>query len=236
MTEDDVALANALADAAGAAIRPFFRRRFTVEIKADASPVTEVDRAAEAAIRAILAERRPDDGVIGEEYGADRLDAPRTWVIDPIDGTRAFLAGRPLFGTLIALLEEDRPVLGVIDQPIAGERWLGAAGRPTTLNGAPATTRACAAPRHHRTQLLRRRGRPRVRAVAPANARHLVGRRLPQLRVARLGTPRSGGGGRAQAPRLRRAGAGRRGRGRAHGRLAGPLPRSRQRWPRRRRG
>lgn len=145
MTGDDVALVGRLADAAGAAIRPFYRRRFAVERKADASPVTEVDRAAEQAIRAILGRARPADGVIGEEYGADRPDAARVWVIDPIDGTRAFLAGRPLFGTLIALMEEGRPVLGVIDQPILGDRWLGAVDRPTTLNGAPAAPRACAA-------------------------------------------------------------------------------------------
>ena len=144
MTEGDIALIGRLADAAGAVIRPWFRRPFHVERKADASPVTEVDRAAEQAIRAILAEERPVDGVVGEEYGADRPDADRLWVIDPIDGTRAFLAGRPLFGTLIALLEEGRPVLGVIDQPIARDRWLGAAGRATTLNGVPARTRACA--------------------------------------------------------------------------------------------
>ena len=143
MTDDDIALAGRLADAAGEAIRPFFRARFTVETKADHSPVTEVDRAAEATIRAILSRERPDDGVIGEEYGADRPDAARVWVIDPIDGTRAFLAGRPLFGTLIALLEDGRPVLGVIDQPIARDRWLGARGHPTTLNGADAQTRAC---------------------------------------------------------------------------------------------
>jgi histidinol phosphatase-like enzyme (inositol monophosphatase family) len=145
MTDDDIALAGTLADAAGDAIRPFYRARFTIETKADLSPVTQADRAAERAIRALLAQHRPDDGVIGEEYGADRPDAPHVWVIDPIDGTRAFLAGRPLFGTLIALLEENRPVLGVIDQPIARDRWLGAQGRPTTLNEAPARTRACAA-------------------------------------------------------------------------------------------
>jgi len=144
MTDADILLAHRLADAAGAAIRPFFRRPFHIEWKSDASPVTEVDRAAEAAIRAILAAERPDDGVVGEEYGADRPDADRLWVIDPIDGTRAFLAGRPLFGTLIALLEAGRPVLGVIDQPIAGDRWLGAAGYQTTLNGAAAVTRPCA--------------------------------------------------------------------------------------------
>jgi inositol-phosphate phosphatase/L-galactose 1-phosphate phosphatase/histidinol-phosphatase len=138
---DDIELAHALADAAGAAIRPFFRAPFEAETKADASPVTEADRAAERAIRALLAEHRPDDGVIGEEYGADRGDAERVWVLDPIDGTRAFVGGRPTFGTLIALLEGDRPVLGVIDQPIARERWIGAAGRPTLFNGAPARSR-----------------------------------------------------------------------------------------------
>jgi len=143
MTQDDIRLANRLADAAGDAIRPFFRRRFDVETKADRSPVTEVDRAAENAVRAILTQERAADGVVGEEYGADRPDAARVWVIDPIDGTRAFMAGRPLFGTLIALLEEGRPVLGVIDQPIARDRWIGAAGQRTTLNDRPATTRTC---------------------------------------------------------------------------------------------
>jgi inositol-phosphate phosphatase/L-galactose 1-phosphate phosphatase/histidinol-phosphatase len=144
MTDDDIRLIERLADAAGDAIRPFFRARFTIETKPDDSPVTQADRAAEAAIRAVLDVERPQDGILGEEYGVSREDAARIWVIDPIDGTRAFLAGRPLFGTLIALLEEDRPVLGVIDQPIARERWLGASGHETTFNGAPAATRACA--------------------------------------------------------------------------------------------
>jgi histidinol phosphatase-like enzyme (inositol monophosphatase family) len=145
MTDADIALAERLADAAAAEIRPHFRRLAAVETKADASPVTVADRAAEAAIRAILAAERPADGVIGEEYGEDRPDAPRVWVIDPIDGTRAFVTGRPLFGTLIALLEDGVPVIGVLDQCIGGDRWLGAAGRPTTLGGVPAATRPCAA-------------------------------------------------------------------------------------------
>jgi histidinol phosphatase-like enzyme (inositol monophosphatase family) len=144
MTESDLLLAARLADAAGAAIRPFFRKRFAMEAKADLSPVTEADRAAEAAMRAILATERPDDGVIGEEYGRDRADAERVWVLDPIDGTRSFVAGRPIFGTLVALIEAGVPKLGIIDQPIAGERWVGAAGRTTTLNGAIVTTRSCA--------------------------------------------------------------------------------------------
>jgi inositol-phosphate phosphatase/L-galactose 1-phosphate phosphatase/histidinol-phosphatase len=143
MTESDLTLAARLADAAGAAIRPFFRKRFAMETKADLSPVTEADRAAEAAMRAILAAERPEDGVIGEEYGQDRPDADRVWVLDPIDGTRSFVAGRPIFGTLVALLEAKTPVLGIIDQPIAGERWVGAVGAVTTLNGVAVTTRSC---------------------------------------------------------------------------------------------
>jgi inositol-phosphate phosphatase/L-galactose 1-phosphate phosphatase/histidinol-phosphatase len=143
MTPDDIRLATALADAAGAAIRPFFRHIFKLEDKADASPVTEADRAAEAAMRAILEVERPDDGIIGEEYGTVRESASRQWVLDPIDGTTSFIAGRPIFGTLIALMEEGWPVLGIIDQPIAAERWLGAAGRPTMFNGQRAKTRVC---------------------------------------------------------------------------------------------
>jgi len=142
MNDDDIILAGRLADAAGEAIRPFFRARFERETKADASPVTEADRAAEAAMRMIINAERPHDGIIGEEYGNEREDAARIWVLDPIDGTRSFIAGRPIFGTLVALVEEGRPVLGVIDQPIARDRWVGARGR-TLFNGAPATTRAC---------------------------------------------------------------------------------------------
>ena len=145
----DIALAHRLADAAGAAIRPHFRALAAIETKADASPVTIADRAAEAAMRAILAAERSDDGIIGEEYGEDRPDAARVWVLDPIDGTRSFIAGRPLFGTLIALLADGVPVLGVIDQCIARDRWLGAAGQATTLNGIAVTTRTRTMGRAH---------------------------------------------------------------------------------------
>lgn len=143
-SDSDLALAGRLADAAGAAIRPYFRSEFGLEIKADASPVTLADRAAEAAIRAILDAERPGDGIIGEEYGTVREGASRQWVLDPIDGTRSFVGGRPIFGTLIALIEDGVPVLGVIDQPITRERWIGAKGRPTSFNGDPARTRNCA--------------------------------------------------------------------------------------------
>ena len=143
MTNEDIILANRLAEAAGEAILPFFRARFERETKADKSPVTEADRASEAAMRKILNVERPADGIIGEEYGNEREDAARVWVLDPIDGTRAFVAGRPLFGTLIALVEELQPVLGVIDQPIIGDRWVGARGQLTQFNGVPARTRRC---------------------------------------------------------------------------------------------
>ena len=142
---ETIILAERLADAAGAAIRPYFRSGLAIETKGDLSPVTAADRASEAAMREILEAERPDDGIIGEEYGRVREDARYVWVLDPIDGTRAFIAGRPLFGTLIALLDEGRPILGVIDQPIIGDRWVGAAHRPTLFTGLPAQTRACAA-------------------------------------------------------------------------------------------
>lgn len=145
MKSSDIALANRLADAAGAAIRGFWRGEIGVAAKADASPVTLADRAAEEAMRRILAAEAPRDGIIGEELGSERADASRVWVLDPIDGTVSFAAGRPIFGSLIALLQDGWPVLGVIDQPIARERWVGAVGQATTFNGAPAATRPCRA-------------------------------------------------------------------------------------------
>ena len=141
----DLALANRLADAAGAAIRPLFRAAFAHETKADASPVTDADRAAEAVMRRILDAEAPRDGIIGEEFGSERPGAARQWVLDPIDGTVSFMAGRPIFGTLIALLVDGWPVLGIIDQPVSGERWVGAVGQPTLLSGKPARTRTCRA-------------------------------------------------------------------------------------------
>jgi inositol-phosphate phosphatase / L-galactose 1-phosphate phosphatase / histidinol-phosphatase len=87
----------------------------------------------------------PGDGVVGEEYGTKEGITGRTWVLDPIDGTRSFTVGRAIFGTLIALVEDGWPLMGVIDQPIARERWVGAAGRGTTFNGAPVRTRTCPA-------------------------------------------------------------------------------------------
>lgn len=145
MTDADIALAHRLADAARGEIRPLFRSGVESEAKADASPVTIADRNAEAAMRRILSAEVPQDGVHGEEFGVSEGRSGRTWVLDPVDGTSSFLAGRATFGTLIALLVDGFPVLGLIDQPILGERWIGAMGRPTIFNGAPARTRPCAA-------------------------------------------------------------------------------------------
>jgi inositol-phosphate phosphatase / L-galactose 1-phosphate phosphatase / histidinol-phosphatase len=139
-----VALAGELADASGAVIRRWFRQKIAVDDKPDTSPVTIADREAEAVIRERIEARFPGHGIIGEEHGRVRTDAEFVWVLDPIDGTKSFISGIPLFGTLIALMRAGRPVLGIIDQPISRERWLGAAGLPSTLNGNPIGVRACA--------------------------------------------------------------------------------------------
>jgi inositol-phosphate phosphatase / L-galactose 1-phosphate phosphatase / histidinol-phosphatase len=144
VTAAHLALAEALADAAGAVISGYFRRKLAVDDKSDGSPVTTADREAEAAMRRLIEARFPDHGILGEEQGSVRTEAEHLWVLDPIDGTKSFICGIPLFGTLIALLHRGRPVLGVIDQPILGERWLGSTGRPTIFNGAPVQTRPCA--------------------------------------------------------------------------------------------
>ena len=139
----DIALAHRLADAARAAILPHYRSGLTSERKEDASPVTLADRAAEEAMRRILKAECPRDAIHGEEFGAETGSSGRTWVLDPIDGTASFLIGRPIFGTLIALVVDGWPVLGVIDQPVLDERWIGVTGQPTLLNGQPVRTRPC---------------------------------------------------------------------------------------------
>ena len=139
-----LALAIDLADAAGEAIRPYFRGPIAVDDKPDRSPVTIADRAAEAAMRQLIAQRFPAHGILGEEFGREREEADFVWVLDPIDGTKSFISGVPLFGTLIALAHHGSPILGIIDQPISRERWIGVSGHPTTLNGTPIRCRPCA--------------------------------------------------------------------------------------------
>lgn len=131
-TEDIVETAHAMADAARAAVIPHFRARGLLAENKDADgfdPVTEADRAAERAMRTVLSQRRPGDGILGEEFGAQAGQSGLTWVLDPIDGTRAFLSGAPTWGVLIAVSDEDGPVYGLIDQPYIGERFEGGLGR-----------------------------------------------------------------------------------------------------------
>jgi len=142
-----VAVANQLADVAAKVTVPYFRTRVDVEVKADSSPVTIADKQAEEAMRQVLEDLLPDHAIFGEEAGVSfgaGQGSRYCWVIDPIDGTKSFITGKPLFGTLIALLCDGLPVVGIIDQPILKERWVGVEGRPTLLNGAPISTRPCA--------------------------------------------------------------------------------------------
>ena len=124
--------AQVMADAARKAILPHFR---ALTLTADTKetdrydPVTEADRAAERAMRAVLADLRPHDAILGEEYGAKEGTSGLTWVLDPIDGTRGFVSGSPTWGVLIALSDETGPIYGMIDQPYIGERFVGMAGR-----------------------------------------------------------------------------------------------------------
>jgi len=142
-------VAEEMADAAAARCLPLFRspELRTENKSADGfDPVTTADRAAEAAMRAILARRRPQDGVLGEEFGPTPGTSGLTWVIDPIDGTRAFLSGVPSWGVLIGLDAGEGPVLGLVDQPFTRERFMGGLGRATLRNNMfehPLETRAC---------------------------------------------------------------------------------------------
>ena len=140
---DLVEFAHRLADAAGDIVRPAARSRHVAHRKADASPVTEIDRAVEMRLREMIATRYPGHGVIGEEFGDDRVEAEHVWVLDPVDGTKAFMAGLPVYGTLIGLAQGGRPALGIIDQPVMRERWIGISGDGTWYNGERVYVDAC---------------------------------------------------------------------------------------------
>ena len=134
-------LAGRLADAARPVVLEKFRSGISHEAKGDESPVTEADRAAEALMRQMINAERPSDGIFGEEYGVERPDADVVWILDPIDGTKSFVTGKPVFSTLIGIVHQNRAIAGVMDIPGLGERWAGGEGLPTTLNGAPIETR-----------------------------------------------------------------------------------------------
>lgn len=132
-----------LAERSGDLIRPYFGAdavTLGLELKADETIVTRADREAEALMREMIGARFPEHGILGEEYGEERPDAEFVWVLDPIDGTISFASASPLFGTLIALVHEGRPVLGAIHQPVLRQLLLGD-GTTTTLNGAPVRVR-----------------------------------------------------------------------------------------------
>lgn len=135
--EELAAFAARLAEAARAETLPRFRAGAAVESKSDAGfdPVTEADRQAERALRRLIEAAYPDHGVLGEEFGAERTDAEWRWVLDPVDGTRAFVCGVASWATLIGLERNRRAVLGVIDQPFTDECWTGYDGRTVYRRG-----------------------------------------------------------------------------------------------------
>jgi histidinol-phosphatase len=127
--DDDLSLALALADAADeVTMARFLAQDLAVETKPDATPVTDADRDVERAVRALLGQRRPRDAVVGEEYGTSG-EGPRHWVIDPVDGTKNFVRGVPVWATLIALMEADEVYVGVVSAPALGRRWWASRGQ-----------------------------------------------------------------------------------------------------------
>ena len=136
-------MAERLADAAGAVIAPYFRSKIAIDQKADDSPVTVADREARAGDAGADRGAYPDHGIEGEEFDGVRLDAEYVWHLDPIDGTKSFITGRPLFGTLVSVAHRGRPVVGVIDHCMLDERWTGVAGMTSRWNGDDIAVRSC---------------------------------------------------------------------------------------------
>lgn len=172
--------AAALARRAGARAMESFRKPLEVEVKGDESPVTAADRAAEQLMRDAIAERFPEHGILGEEYGRDGMDADCVWVVDPIDGTRSFITGWPIWGTLLALACGGRPEIGIIEMPALGERWIAAHGVGTLFEDTAgrrqrAAVSGCtdlAQARFYTTSLLFFDGPVRARVETIANAVH----------------------------------------------------------------
>lgn len=146
VSDDLIEFANDLADAARLVITRHYRSNLAVSHKQSdmprGQPVTDADRDAEQAMRGMIEAHYPDHGIVGEEHGTTNANAEWQWVLDPIDGTRAFIAGLPMFGTLIGLTHGGEPVLGIIDQPVLGERFIGHGGG-ATFNNTPMATGAC---------------------------------------------------------------------------------------------
>lgn len=142
--QETIGFLDELADISGSVIRNYYRKGFALEAKSKGDPVTEADKKTEEALRKHITEKYPDDGIQGEEFGITKGTSGRVWVIDPIDGTRAFTVGRATFTTVIGLCENGVPIAGLLDQPVIGDRWIGAKNNPTFFNGKPVSTRDCA--------------------------------------------------------------------------------------------
>ncbi len=138
-----MSFAHTLANASRALVLDCLAVPVSFATKGDLSPVTVVDQQVEQCLRGLIAERYPQHGILGEEYDSQNLDAEYVWVLDPIDGTKAFITGMPVFGTLISLTRAGHPCIGIIDHPVTGERWAGVEGSPSTYNGQPVRCRPC---------------------------------------------------------------------------------------------
>ena len=128
---------NRLADAAGDVALKYFRQVIPVDDKQDKSPVTQADREIEQTLRNLINKEFPQHGIFGEEFGNENIDAEFVWCLDPIDGTKSFITGRPMFGTIIGFLHHGKPVVGCIDQAFTRERWFGITDKMATHNGKP---------------------------------------------------------------------------------------------------
>lgn len=140
---DFIPFTHQLTDASGDILRTYYRNFGASDAKGDKSLVTKADREAEKELRRLIEATFPEHGIIGEEFGKVREESEYVWVLDPIDGTSSFVIGRPIFGTLVALLHNGEPVVGAIDQPITHERWIAAKDEPTVLNKIATATSKC---------------------------------------------------------------------------------------------
>ena len=138
-----IKLANKCADASGKIIKKYFRKKIKINLKKDNTPFTKADIEAEKIIRELILKQEPNCGFVGEETGTINMNREYCWVVDPLDGTKSFITGKPSFGTLIGLLKNNKPVLGILNQPILNERWVGIAGVETKYNNKKVRVRKC---------------------------------------------------------------------------------------------
>tara|TARA_Y100000590_G_scaffold246456_1_gene276885 strand:+ start:2567 stop:3349 length:783 start_codon:yes stop_codon:yes gene_type:complete len=143
LTNKYIKLANECANVSEKIIKKYFKKKIKIKKKRDNSPVTIADQETEKKIRDLIIKKAPECGFFGEETGKFKINNEYTWVIDPIDGTKSFITGKPLFGTLIGLLKNNKPFIGVLNQPILKERWVGIANKECRYNNKIVKTRKC---------------------------------------------------------------------------------------------